>query len=276
MMGTTSSIKNSLFGETEQFSQILKPIADQLGATYPNAYLRHAFSSLPSRSITVGPMSMCARLAADLGTKADEALLRAIGVMCFHISTHDDLIDEPPAPRNERAALLYAGNISFIKALLDLVKHIGAEKAAFICSEIQRNHFLQQQCVDTLWTIPPQSFEDYLRGVQHDGALIGIGVKAALVAAEREELWPQLEPMCTNYGIGLQLLDDINEVEEDAVAGYHSYPISEGVPFADSFSQVERHITMAEELLEPEWKQFGELLENVRMVKNQLHQKLLA
>ena len=266
-MGKTTSIKKLLFGETDRFSRLLEPTAAQLINKYPNPSFAPLLTSLPYRSITVGPMAMCEKLAQDLGGSVDDSLLRALGIMCFHISTHDDLIDEPPASLRQKAALLYTGNISFIEGTRQLLECLPKEKVAFICAEIERNHYLQQQCVDTLWVDRPAKFADYVKGVQHDGALIGIGVSAALAATDREELWPQLEPMCTNYGIALQLLDDISEAEEDEAAGYNSYPVVEGVPYKTSFAEVDQHVTKAIQLLDPEWHNFRELLENVHAVK---------
>jgi hypothetical protein len=275
-MGTTSTIKSLLFDDTEHFSQLLEPAAAQLTRDYPDPAFTSLFSSLPHRSITVGPMAMCKKLVTDLGGDVDDSILRALGILCFHISTHDDLVDEPPASQSQKAALLYAGNISFIVGMQEFAQHLPPQKIAFVSTEIARNHALQQQCIDELWTRQPSHFSDYAKGVQHDGALIGIGVCTALAVVNRGDLWPQLKPICTDYGIALQLLDDISEVEEDAAAGYCSYPVVEGWPYTTSFTEVERHASKAMKALNPEWRNFRKLLENINTVKETLQETILS
>jgi hypothetical protein len=274
-MGTTTSIKKLFFGETDRYSSLLKSSSTRLVDIYPNPAFAPLFESLPNRSITVGPMAMCDRLARDLGTTVPDDVLTALGVLCFHISVHDDLIDEPPSSATERAALLYTGNLSFIEGMR-LLSHtsFSAEQITFMCDEIARNHYLQQQCAETLWDQQPNTFADYLKGVQHDGALIGIGVCTALAASNRQDLWQTLKPACTAYGVALQLLDDINEAEEDELAGYHSFPVKEGAPFIRSFQEVENHVEAVLKIIDPQWTHFRELVENVRTVKRQVERTL--
>ncbi len=217
---------------------------------------------------------MCARLLQDLHEEPNPSLQQAIGTLCLHISTHDDLIDEPPQTPHERAALLYAGNISCAVGMQLLGAAATPTQSSFICDELNRNHLLQQQCVTVLWEGRPQTFADYARGVEHDGALVGIGVSAALAIAHRQDLWPKLKRMCTAYGTALQLLDDIAEVEEDKIAGYHSFPAQEGPPFAESFHHIEQQLSQAGQLLGPDLTSFGELIRNAQTVARILQQQI--
>ena len=258
-MGGTSSVKDRLFGDTKPFQTLLLPIANDLVKKYKNKNLKPIFQSLPYRSITTGPMSMCYRLCKDLGMNASTPLLQAVGTVCLHISTHDDLIDETPVSQIDQAALLYAGNVSFIEGLLLLQKALPANKQKLMLEQVARNHELQQVCTETLWQTKPNRYSDYLVGVQHDGALVGIGVTAALSFCNKEALWPKIQNACHDYGTALQLLDDIAEVEEDRLSGYNSYPLTEGAPYKHSFSQIYKHLDKARSKINPEWTNFLEL-----------------
>lgn len=270
-MGTTTSIKDKLFGDTLPYTRLLGPISQKLIIEYPHDDLRPIFESLPTRFITTGPMSMCARLMQDLEMKADPALLQAVGTLCLHISTHDDLVDEPPRTRHEKAGLLYAGNISLLEGCQLLYTTLDPAQAALVLTMINKNHLLQQRCVDLLWDAQPRTFEKYARGIEHTGIFIGIGVMAALAAAERKELWDELRPICGAYGTVIQILDDISEVDEDELAGYHSFPLHEGKPFVRSFEEIDKALDFAEQSLNPAWRNFGELITNVRTLTKQIN-----
>lgn len=269
-MGTTSSIKSSLFGDVNHFSQLLMGPAKDLASRYDNRHFQELFRSLPHRSITVGPMSMASRLAKDLGCDISENILVALGVLCFHISTHDDLIDEPPHGRAEKAALLYAGNISLIEGMKMLQRELDSEQVVFILRQVERNHLLQQVCVETLWDDCPRDLKEYEKGIQHIGSLIGIGVCTALAVTHNEDLWADLENICADYGAGLQLLDDINEAHEDEKAGYTSYPVLEGAPYESSFKMIDECLDKADALLDQRYIHFRELLLNVQIVKKRI------
>lgn len=270
----TSLIKSQLLGDTAAYSALLEPLAKKLAAACPDAEMQRLFEALPHRLITLAPMVICDRLVRDLGGTADDLLLQALGVMCYHISTHDDLIDEPPAGRCEQGALLYAGNIAFIEGCNLLLNVMSPEQAQLVWAEVARNHVLQQRCVTALWENMPRSFSDYRHGVEHAGVFVGVSVRAALAVTGRQELWPRLQEVCANYGMSLQLLDDILEVDEDRAAGYHSSPLMEGPPYRRSFRQLLACVDKGKRLSGPQWPEFRQLFDNMRDTAERLRATL--
>lgn len=263
-MGSTSAGKRALFGETEKYRALLVPVAERLIRQYPQPEFVDPWRSLPDRSISIAPMLLCDALVSDLGGRVSETVLTAIGACCFHISTHDDVVDEMPGDRSMVAALTYSGTIALIEGLR-LLRQVGAPRVEdAMLEQIARNHELQQQCVRLLWAKRPSSFAEYHRGIAHDAVFAAIGLRTGLAVVNRPDLVARIEAMAEGYGTAFQLLDDIAEVREDARHGYASYPIVEGAPYAVSLQEVSRALDRAVAACDPSWTWMEKLLEYPR------------
>jgi hypothetical protein len=250
----------ALFGDVQRYVSLLDPVVVTLKREYCHEDLRPIFRSLPERSIAIAPMALCDRLAHDLGTTVSDNILRGIGALCLPISTHDDLVDELPKDRKTVAALVYAGNIAALEGVRLIAMSGHLEVLHAILTQVNKNHLFQQYCVTRLWEHAPLSFEEYREGIEHDCVFASIGIFAALALARAMDRAPQLWSFCVGYGVAFQLLDDIAEVAEDRVAGYHSFPLLEGAPFDESFRKIFVHLDAAERALDPKCKQLRELL----------------
>ncbi len=270
-MGSTSDAKHALFGEIGRYTGLLRVVAERLMAKYSDEAFRPFFRTLPERSICIAPMVLCDALSADLGARVPDHVLQALGAMCFHISTHDDVVDERPRERRKLAALTYTGNLAFHEGirLLRIAREQAVREA--ILERIAENHVLQQRCVAELWEAAPRSFTDYRHGIDHDRAFTWIGIAAALAWTERSDLQVRLDEFCLGYGVAFQLLDDIAEVREDTALGYHSFPLLEGPPYAESLRQIDVHLRQAEEALDPAWSNLRKLIEYPRRFAQRLH-----
>lgn len=271
-MGKTSDIMEALFGDLSRYATLLSVAAEELIRKYPDEDLAPIFRSIPRRSIAIGPVVLFDSVARDLNSQPPDEVLAALGMLCLHISTHDDLVDEPPSERRSIAALLYAGNVAALEGVRRLQSRVRPEVLDSIVAEINRNHLLQQRCVIHLWDRQPTTFAAYRRGIEHDVTFAAIGVQSGVVFAGHPGYLPRLADYCAGYGPALQLLDDIAECESDRLAGYHSFPINEGPPFAESFRQVRAHLDLAESVLEPSWRRLRALVECPRLLSYRLQE----
>lgn len=141
----------SLIIPNPKYQKLMKLQVKKLVRKYPNPYLAKVFSTLDKKILTIGPMSLCDNLSMDLGKKADDQLLNAIGLSCLVISAHDDVVDEPPKNRSEIAALIYAGNIALLEGI-KLLTELKANKVIhYLIDTINQNHYYQQLRVDLVW-----------------------------------------------------------------------------------------------------------------------------
>src|SRR6185436_18193877 len=92
----------------------------------------------------------------------------------------------------------------------------------------------------TLWVQKPLSFEAYLDGLKHVKYFMLIGLNFALSILNKNEqnLTPAVDKYAECYGFAIQILDDLREIEEDRTNGYHSYPMIEGFPHAQSLARL--------------------------------------
>ncbi len=269
-MGKTSSAMEQLFGDVHRYVALLEPVAKRLARAYREEAFTPVFDSLPHRSIAIAPMVLCDALAADLKMPAPELLLQAIGALCLHISTHDDLVDEPAAERLLQGARLYAGNIAVLEGMR-ILDEIGDHSVSeTMLRQIALNHALQQRCLVQLWEGQPATFAEYRAGIEHDCAFASIGIFAALAYAKRLPLRERLWDFCVGYGVGFQLLDDIAETPGDEQLGYHSFPLLEGRPYAESFRQTFAHFALAESALDPHWRRLHQLVDYPRTFATEL------
>ncbi len=115
-MGSTE-VRRLLLGDTARYEGIIGKHAAALSVRYGDAGLSRQLASMRSRFVSLGPMALCDSVLSDLGTAAPDDLLAGIGLMAFHISTHDDIVDETPDSRAGISALLYSGNIALAEGV---------------------------------------------------------------------------------------------------------------------------------------------------------------
>lgn len=261
--GKSSEILGLLYGDTSHFSQILAPHVKLLEKTYPDKNLAPLFSSLGKRIISIAPMKFCEAIARDLGKKMKDEQLAALGLHMLAISTHDDVIDELSSNRTTTAALVYAGNIASNEGSKLLVKLGKKGPSSTLLDKINENHYFQQRVVETLWTRPPVTFSEYKEGIRHIRVFIEIGLSYGLALAGRKDLERKIKKYAEGYGIALQLVDDLREIEEDKTLGYWSYPIVEGEPYKRSFEELVRHIDICKKSIPGSWKNLQELVKRL-------------
>lgn len=264
--GVSSQLISYFLGDVGKYLRILQKEKASLLKRYPNKNLSPIFATLQSKLLTVGPMALCDYLASDLGKVCPNDVLAAIGLVCLEISAHDDVVDETPEIQSKLAALVYAGNIAALEGIRILCQKDRKRIANIIISLVNQNHYLQQMRVEKLWERKPSNFIDYQDGVKDGTVLVQIGLFPALEMAGRDDLRQQLTRFSESYALVLQLIDDIREVEEDKVHGYHSFPILEGFPFKKSFKAIEKHLRLAKESLHPGWEKMNSLVEKLKVL----------
>jgi hypothetical protein len=121
-----------------------------------------------------------------------------------------------------------------------------------LLDSVNLNHYYQQHVAETLWVKPPSDFGEYKDGIHHVWVFASIGLKFGLALCGREDLLGRIEKYSEGYGIALQLVDDLREVEEDRIFGYNSFPIVEGAPYKESFKQLFVHIEKCKESAAPD------------------------
>lgn len=223
----SSGIKKVLLGNTGKYERILKTYSTMLSKRYPDRHLSELFRVMPGKFVSIGPMSTCDALLGDLGIMSPDMLLAGIGLISFHISTYDDIVDETPSSIEDIAALIYTGNIALIDGIELLVESgLNAPLHAAL-EEIKKNSYMQQKITGILWKKSTPKITDYFKGIRHIVSWASIGPMAALAYAKKDSYSSAVRRFCENYGIAIQMIDDINEIDEDLENGYWSLPIIE-------------------------------------------------
>lgn len=261
--GKSSDILQELYGDTSKYKKIMQNWASKLKKQYPNKHLSEIFDGLATHIITIMPMIFCDALANDLGKKVDDKFLAAIGLSCLLISTHDDVVDEMPKDRIKLAALVYAGNI----AALEGIKLFGKKNfdiIQIIIDPVAQNHYLQQLVVEKLWNGNKISPKEYFVGIKHICVFTSIGPLVALALTQRKDLKKRILNFSSGYGLALQLLDDLREIDEDKINGYISLPLLEGSPYTKTLKELYINISKARSALNPSWKHTGKFVDNIK------------
>lgn len=266
--GKSSDILRQLYGDIKKYQTILEPYQVKLIKKYPNSNLKKYFSSINKKIIAIAPMVFCENLLLDLGQKVDKKDLAALGLHMLAISTHDDVVDEMPKNRTELAALVYAGNIATNEGSKILVERGKVKAADFLLMMINQNHYYQQHVIETLWQHKPASFKNYRDGINHICIFSAIGLIYALALVDKLVLRKRIEDFAEGYGVSLQLIDDLREVEEDRKFGYWSFPITEGEPYKQSFEQLFSHIELCKKSLPVKWDNMYRLVEKLEGYAN--------
>ncbi|MBI2032545.1 MAG: class 1 isoprenoid biosynthesis enzyme, partial [Candidatus Levybacteria bacterium] len=233
---------------------LMKNEAQRLIKKYPNKNLTPVFKILPHKLAIICPMATCDDFTRDLGGTCSEDILVAIGLNCLPITTHDDVVDEAPKDRKYRASLIYAGNISALEEINMLLKNDHQGVAKVIIKTVQENHYRQQFRVDLLWDKKIKNFQEYLNGTRDIYSFASLGPGCALEITGKKDLRKQVISYAINYGLALQLIDDLREIEEDKISGYNSFPILEEKPYEKSFRALDNFLVKARKNLDPTWK----------------------
>jgi hypothetical protein len=260
----SSKILSELFGDLSYHQDILQPPIQELKSSYVEIGLNKYFESLAWKSISLGPMVLSKELSKDLKCDLPDDILRGIGCLCLLISTHDDIVDETPEDQLEIANLIYSGNIAANKGV-SLLKDY-PEVLIKVLEVININHLNQVKIVEKLWRNIPETFEDYLDGINHIQSFAMVGFIATLTYAKEEKLLDQVWKLALYYGRALQLVDDLREVDEDKESGYNSFPVKEGLPYTKTWSCFYDSLDQAENLLLPGWENMKTLINRLRLV----------
>lgn len=266
-VGHSSDLLKILLGNVDKHIQMMEFQANRLSVTYPDRELAATFSKLPKKILTIGPMSYCDSLASDLGIKCPKEVLTAIGLVCLPITTHDDVVDETPNKRSQLAAFIYAGDIAMLEGLRVLFSNKYASVAKVLIDAVNQNHYYQQLRVKYLWERTPKTFEAYKVGIRDVPVLVKVGLDCACAVAGASHLIRRrVDQFANGYGIALQIIDDIREVDEDRVSGYNSFPLLEGKPFSESFQELDKEILAAKQALLPKWVKMRSYIDRVERV----------
>jgi hypothetical protein len=271
----SSQIMGEVFGDTNLFSQILKKEADRILKKYKDRDLAGCFSEMPYRSIALIPMIMYDAMMRDLGRKPDKKILVAVGLLCFPIGTHDDVVDEMPRTRRRTAALIYSGNIAALEGMRILSWKGIPEVVDVLIESINQNHYRQQRVVSILWEGKKISVKRYFDGISHIVDFVSIGLLAALAEAERMDLKERIMNFSKGYGYAIQLIDDIREVDEDQKMGYSSLPMTEKRKFALSLKLAHEYLDFARRSIPREWKNLNAIIDRtdhfLKIMEDDLH-----
>lgn len=249
-----------LLPNPERYAAILKPHVDVIIRRYPSSLLQRHFESLGQRLIAVCPMALCDLTLTELGFAPDDDYLASLGLHMLAIATHDDIVDQLLDNRSVVAQLLYAGDIASNEGSRLLFRRARPDVADTLLAQINRNHFYQHHVVETLWQREAADFAEYRSGIYHASVMANIGVLYALSIASRLDLKPPLEIFADHYGLALQLVDDILEVDDDSRYGYHSFPVKEGWPYTLSFRHLFVALDECRGALEHSWVGLQELV----------------
>lgn len=220
----SSELAASLLGPVEEYQMLLHRMVQKLMHQYPDAALHECFRAIPSRIICLAPMALCASLVKDLGLRPSETLLTGIGLACYEISTHDDVVDELPRERPDIAALVYAGNIVTLEGIRVLIDGDYGIIADAIIEYINLNHCYQTTITRTIWSEPTDE-AGYLAAIGHTPYWVAIGLMAAITFCNRSNLRLLVIDFSEWYGMACQLFDDMREIDDDLQHGYWSLPI---------------------------------------------------
>jgi hypothetical protein len=222
----SSELADVLFGGISKYQKLLEKEKDNLRKNFPDeVILDSMFNGIPKRIINICPMVLCDKLCLDLlGKTAPDSLLTGIGLSMYPISTHDDLVDEFPHERMVVAGLAYTGDIAALQGAKILIENGFADIMAGIIEDICMNHYYQTLIVNSIWK---ESTDEagYMRAISHTKYWAMIGLKAAMIYADRNDLNGFVRELADCYGTTCQLFDDMREIDDDVSNGYWSLPI---------------------------------------------------
>ncbi len=221
----TSEFCRRLYGnQVSRYTRLLLREKKRLIRKYPDRYLGKVLGNFESKIISLMPMALCDSTLRDLGITAPDSLLSGLGMVAYHISPHDDIVDESPTDNNTRAALLYAGNIVLLEGIESLLKNHHEKVIPSMLAAVRENHFRQQKIVDILWQRRRPSSDEYQDGIRHIISFTMIGLATALAYADKRNLEKEAWAFSESYGLTLQYFDDMSEIDEDVKNGYWSLP----------------------------------------------------
>ena len=270
-VGGTSSLVGDLYGDVTRYRELLIPVVAEVVKSYPDAGLEKLFIVLPKKVIALAPMVICEAFHFDLtGKSVDDKALIALGMTMLPISTHDDIVDEMPKERDLVSCLVFAGNIMAIEGTRMLIEMDQKKALDILLQQINLNHYYQRKNISLIWENKATNFSDYRPGIEHICVFNSIGALFGCALAEREDVREKALGFANGYGVAMQLIDDIREVEEDREVGYSSFPLLEGAPYKESFRQLFLHLDLAEKNLDENWLKVREVVARMRTYAQKL------
>jgi hypothetical protein len=220
-----SKVLNKLYDHVPKYQAILDKEQQRIVKKYSDSSMDVHINALKEHAISIGPMALCDSLLKDLKVPCPDKLLAGLGVVSFHISAHDDLIDETPSKKVEQGALLYSGNITLLEGINILIDNDYTYVIKPLFEMIKENDLRQQKIIEILWGEKVPTKEEYLLGISHITSFMALGPVTALAFAGRMELRERIMRFSKNYGYACQLADDMREIECDVKNSYWSLPI---------------------------------------------------
>lgn len=225
-MGISSAIEG-LFGDVSLYQKLLSVQKQKLIRKYPDPILKERFELLDKKFACLGPIVLCDSLLKDIGIASSKELLTGLGLVSFHISMHDDVVDETPDRRKEIGGLVYSGNIALLEGIAYLVEKGFSNVIPSMNEVINENHFRQQKVLE-LWNEKPPSMNEYFEKIYHIYSWTLLGPRTAIAYAGRNDLQKTISDFSTQYGYAIQLLDESLDIDDDIASGYWSYSLLAG------------------------------------------------
>lgn len=273
-VGGTSSLIGDLYGDVTRYRELLKPAVMAVADSYQDEGLRELFLNLPNKVIALAPMAICDAFCFDLtGNPADDVALTALGLTMLPISTHDDVVDEMPRERDLVSRLIFSGNIMAIEGVRMLLKTENKKAADVLMQQINLNHLYQRKNILLLWENKATNFANYRKGIEHICIFNSIGAFYGCALANREDVLNKARDFSEGYGVAMQLIDDIREVEEDLEAGYSSFPLLENAPYKESFTQLFSHLDLAKRGADENWSRVQEIVARMKSYAEKLQKE---
>jgi len=220
----SSELISRLYGDTTKYENLIEEEIVKLISLYPNTGLNFLFKKMRTRVISIAPMVLCEAMLSDLKIQTPDNLLKGIGLASFHISTHDDVVDEMPKDRQYIANLIYAGNITKCHGIKILIESKMLKELKSLLDTLSIENLYQTEIVEKLW-LKPKDEKNYLNAIITTRNWAYIGLEVALVFANNTELKPFIKEYSDYYGNLCQILDDMREIKEDIFNNYYSLPI---------------------------------------------------
>lgn len=220
----SSELITRLYGDTSKFELLIEEEKQNLISLYPNSGLNFLFEKMSSRVITIAPMVLCEAILSDLKISGHDNLLKGIGLTSFHISTHDDVVDEMPNDRQYIANLIYAGNITKCHGIKILVENNMLLEVKSLLDTLSMENLYQTEIITKLWQKPTNE-ANYIDAIVTTRNWAFIGLEMAIVYANKPELKSFIKEYSYLYGNLCQIIDDMREIKEDIDNKYYSLPI---------------------------------------------------
>lgn len=182
----------------------------------------------------------CLDACMKLAVEYDDMLILAASAELLHNASliHDDIQDEDEIRRGQASVwkkyginiAICAGDLLLSTAYGMLARYSKPSLIPQLMSIINKQARLaiEGQSLDVLFKKNPQlSLEQYVViASQKSGALFSLPIELALVAAQRNDCTELARKACTNFAIGYQIADDLEDVIKDGACHHASQSVN--------------------------------------------------